>query len=890
MNVFQPRKTRTDEVLEPPQPFNPQQSSPSHQWRESIPEDINNDPQNSKKNSNRNDPMSSKSISQKTRKLEYRKPAKVSAPEKTVELDTEILRQMIVMGFPFNLSRVALLKFDNNLQRSTEFCLNVDEKDIDRIVTEHKSVESQSFAKENSSTVSNKSNGLAVKTSSAASVSSINARNNTKETNQPNPVTNNITSSDTSNSLPSEQPSGRTKLIPNNKPDTLRDYPTYSKLKGSSDHHPYTGEDRSTYDYSSRPSDFSSYSSYTVYSQSMSRTPSSGRSPRQSFTEENPPTIGTNVELPSVQESSENTGIGENKSSEVPINPIFPETKTPVNTDSSNEVKMVTMDSSTTTAIAPSPLPQETTLPTYPSTISTVLTQEQDLEEPTAIQPHPDLLYPEPSAPPNLPHTDSDWEEEEMQAIASAIAASLEAPPVRTPEISPVPLASSRSVDTPSKLSADPTIVVSAVEPVSDPHSGDSSCPGVRKREFLPFKLVQNKKTKKWSAVVSLKQVNLRSKEQSPQGSRPDNLNVGDVNSREHAESICLALAPPMWRGKNDPQVCILCTLKFSMFRTSKHCRNCGFLVCTSCSEKLWPSSMIPNTYHNNEKFVRVCHSCLYLTEKFVEALLKGDKDTALAICSTGNVNLHNPFSVYVHAAFPIHCAAAGGNLTLLCWLMDTKRCSYFASDMKTPLTTAGGLSALALAAKYGHQSIMEYLVREKKASVLEIQDQIFLQRALHVVLKAPGAPPKLKKNTKEDVEGTPIDPDNAITSSSQSAQRGAAASQRAPRSPTSTPVAVASAVAVPATVNGREQNLSFHTAANVTLNTMGVDAPILSQNSVTNAAMVRKGRNKNLNTTAVFHVNHSIELLRQEISDSNNLQRHSDGSPVAATLVTRTA
>ena len=93
-------------------------------------------------------------------------------------------------------------------------------------------------------------------------------------------------------------------------------------------------------------------------------------------------------------------------------------------------------------------------------------------------------------------------------------------------------------------------------------------------------------------------------------GKRPDVISLGKTHSRARAELACRRLAPPLWSGDSDPQVCIICLHTFALLRPGHHCRNCGYLVCTSCSSKAWPSSMLPSTYHDHEVFVRVCDSC----------------------------------------------------------------------------------------------------------------------------------------------------------------------------------------------------------------------------------------------------------------------------------------
>ena len=254
-----------------------------------------------------------------------------------------------------------------------------------------------------------------------------------------------------------------------------------------------------------------------------------------------------------------------------------------------------------------------------------------------------------------------------------------------------------------------------------------------KRRTYLPYQVTQQ--NGKWYGSLSLKQTRLKRGEPGPQGSRPDKLSLDACPTRELCVDLCESMAPPCWAGKDECKECNLCNVRFSMFNKGHHCRNCGYVVCLNCSDKIWPSSMIPQTYHNEEKMVRVCHSCHYLQEMFIQALRDGDEQMVRAIYASGNVNLYNPLTVYANWAYPVHCAISGGNITLVKWLIDEKKCAIFDRQLKKPIQTAGGLTPLAVAAMKGHLEIMHYLVHEKKSVVTEITDLSILQRALHVAL-----------------------------------------------------------------------------------------------------------------------------------------------------------
>ncbi|CAN0181243.1 unnamed protein product, partial [Hapterophycus canaliculatus] len=130
---------------------------------------------------------------------------------------------------------------------------------------------------------------------------------------------------------------------------------------------------------------------------------------------------------------------------------------------------------------------------------------------------------------------------------------------------------------------------------------------------------------------------------------------------------------------------CAVCDSTFGyVLKRKHHCRNCGRLVCSACAEAFWPRNMLPPTYNVDtfEKKVRVCSTCYSAGEDFRKALLAGSEEEAMAAFSTGCVNLRVPYTIY-HNELPVHCAAAGGNLNILAWLVDDRCCPLFLDKEK---------------------------------------------------------------------------------------------------------------------------------------------------------------------------------------------------------------
>jgi len=184
----------------------------------------------------------------------------------------------------------------------------------------------------------------------------------------------------------------------------------------------------------------------------------------------------------------------------------------------------------------------------------------------------------------------------------------------------------------------------------------------------------------------------------------------------------------------------------------------------------------------NNKKCVRVCDCCHVLMMQFVKALREGDLVKARALYATGNVNVHQPYSLFAFSEFAPHIAAKSGSIELMRWLLETLHVKIRRNDtsclvtrlannstfvrpkkhLDEPYKNALGLTVLSIAAKYAHVPLMRYLVRHQRCNVTEIEDVSILLRGLHVSLEAPGAIPAVailnkgwfRSHTTELVEG----------------------------------------------------------------------------------------------------------------------------------------
>jgi hypothetical protein len=146
---------------------------------------------------------------------------------------------------------------------------------------------------------------------------------------------------------------------------------------------------------------------------------------------------------------------------------------------------------------------------------------------------------------------------------------------------------------------------------------------------------------------------------------------------------------------------------------------------------------------------VNVCKGCDWLCTTFRLALLERNFDHAVALYSTGNVNINSPFAnVKGELFFPVHCAVLGGNLELLKWLVDVQGCpiksvritgsTRAAGGNFTQIVTSKGRTLLGIALQTANTAIVRYLVVEKGISLEGEKDVTLavLIRNLYTVLR----------------------------------------------------------------------------------------------------------------------------------------------------------
>jgi FYVE zinc finger/Zinc finger, C3HC4 type (RING finger) len=266
----------------------------------------------------------------------------------------------------------------------------------------------------------------------------------------------------------------------------------------------------------------------------------------------------------------------------------------------------------------------------------------------------------------------------------------------------------------------------------------------IRPRVLLAATVYHNTATNLWIATIN---TNQRGVAKNPTKANKY-LKAFSFATEQEARESAIANAPPKMIPFNESPVCFICKGKFAVFRRACHCRNCGVCVCSSCSVS-WSAKMIPDTYNlKNETQIKVCRSCNSLSLSFKKALLNGEWNEMLALYRTGNVNLRTPFPTpnkKDETMYPVHCAAEGGNMTILRWLIDERFCPVKVTmaakrgtpAQKCPLRSSRGRSVLTIALESVRVDMLRYLVIDHGNSIYECKDLYPTLAALEATLAA---------------------------------------------------------------------------------------------------------------------------------------------------------
>lgn len=184
----------------------------------------------------------------------------------------------------------------------------------------------------------------------------------------------------------------------------------------------------------------------------------------------------------------------------------------------------------------------------------------------------------------------------------------------------------------------------------------DSFTTSVSPRIQLPSSVIRSATTDSWVVTLSISQKAIDGRNVAEISKA---LRAFEVPTEKQAKCLAKAWTPPKMHPFSSNPQCFICRSQFAVLRRPCHCRNCGVCICNSCTVQ-WPSKMIPSTYNiKNEDMVNVCKACDWLSSSFRKALLEGERDKAIALHATGNVNLTTPFAnIKGEVFYPVHVSS----------------------------------------------------------------------------------------------------------------------------------------------------------------------------------------------------------------------------------------
>ncbi|CAJ1960951.1 unnamed protein product [Cylindrotheca closterium] len=266
----------------------------------------------------------------------------------------------------------------------------------------------------------------------------------------------------------------------------------------------------------------------------------------------------------------------------------------------------------------------------------------------------------------------------------------------------------------------------------------------IHPRILLTATVYHNTATNLWIATINTNQKGV-SKNPSTASKF---LKAFSFGTEKEARESAIANAPPKMLPFSDNPNCFSCNTKFSMFRRPSHCRNCGTCVCSSCTVS-WSSASIPETYNlKKQSQVKICKSCNTMSASFRKALLAGNYEEAIALYGSGNVNLRVPFPAALkkgEVMHPIHCAAQGGNINILRWLLEDHYCpikrvvksssSKKGDKSDVMIRTSKDRTVLSIAMASMNVDMIRYLVVDCAVSIYEAKDLKAALRSLEAAL-----------------------------------------------------------------------------------------------------------------------------------------------------------
>eukprot|EP00526_Cylindrotheca_closterium_P002662 CAMPEP_0113610874 /NCGR_PEP_ID=MMETSP0017_2-20120614/5256_1 /TAXON_ID=2856 /ORGANISM="Cylindrotheca closterium" /LENGTH=996 /DNA_ID=CAMNT_0000519785 /DNA_START=125 /DNA_END=3115 /DNA_ORIENTATION=+ /assembly_acc=CAM_ASM_000147 len=249
----------------------------------------------------------------------------------------------------------------------------------------------------------------------------------------------------------------------------------------------------------------------------------------------------------------------------------------------------------------------------------------------------------------------------------------------------------------------------------------------IRKREYLPWTVQQNKTTNMWIASVVTDQ---KAYDEGNKTEQERSKAVFSAKTEREAHETGLAMATPYLQPFKSNPICVMCSSKFAVFNRPHNCRNCGVVVCSKCTV-IWSSKRFPSTYQASKSTHSVCLACDWSANNFQEAVLQGNLMKAKKLYESGNVNLRSPYisskkKSAQEIMYPIHMAILGCNVALARWLCK-ERYVPVTTEIKSkgklkslPIGTSKGRTPLKLAIKQKDHDMLKFLVAEVDVSLFD--------------------------------------------------------------------------------------------------------------------------------------------------------------------------